>query len=217
MATDNGYEYLQGEHQPVTQELDVANLKVTGALPKELDGLYVRNSPNPHFTPPGKYHWFDGDGMVHGLRFGDGQARYVNRWVRTKGFLHEEGLGKAVYGGILDPLTPEAMKLPGGPLKDTANTDLVFHRGKLFATCGAKHGVCEITFGLEPDHAAALVENDPRFKPYSRDKRGVVLDAAKVKRWSEVQELILESYELVKPPKVKKAAKKSTPGKGTRR
>ncbi|MBX7096810.1 MAG: carotenoid oxygenase family protein [Myxococcaceae bacterium] len=133
MATDNGYEYLQGEHQPVTQELDVAKLEVTGALPKELDGLYVRNSPNPHFQPPGKYHWFDGDGMVHGLRFGDGQARYVNRWIRTKGFLHEEQLGKAVYGGILDPLTPEAMKLPGGPLKDTANTDLVFHRGKLLA------------------------------------------------------------------------------------
>ncbi|MGB7070739.1 MAG: MmcQ/YjbR family DNA-binding protein, partial [Pyrinomonadaceae bacterium] len=46
------------------------------------------------------------------------------------------------------------------------------------------------------DHAAALLENDPRFKPYSRDKRGVVLDAAKVKSWGEVKELILESYRL---------------------
>jgi hypothetical protein len=46
---------------------------------------------------------------------------------------------------------------------------------------------------------------------------GVVLDAALVKSWSEVKELILESYELVKPPKVMKAAKKSTPGKRTRR
>src|SRR5262245_63614374 len=90
-------------------------------------------------------------------------------------------------------------------------------KGKLFATCEEKDGLCEITFGLEPDQAAALVENDPRFKPYSRDKRGVVLDAAKVKSWGEVKALILESYELVKPPKVKKAAKKSTPGKRTRR
>ena len=90
-------------------------------------------------------------------------------------------------------------------------------KGKLFATCGEKHGLCEITFGLEPDHAAALVENDPRFKPYPRDRRGVVFDAAKVKSWSEVKELVLESYELAKPPKVKKAAKKSTPGKRTRR
>lgn len=79
-------------------------------------------------------------------------------------------------------------------------------KGKLFATCGEKHGRCEITFGLEPDHAAALAENDPRFKPYPRDKRGVIFDAAKVESWSEVKALILESYELVKSPKAKKAS-----------
>ena len=83
-------------------------------------------------------------------------------------------------------------------------------KGKLFATCGEKHGPCEITFGLESDHAAALVENDPRFKPYPRDKRGVILDAAKVESWSEVRALILESYELVKSPKVNKAAPRRT-------
>jgi hypothetical protein len=72
---------------------------------------------------------------------------------------------------------------------------------KLFATYGDKHGVCEITFGLEPDHAAALVLNDPRFTPYSRDKRGVVIEAGKVKSWSEIKALLLESYELQKPKK----------------
>lgn len=83
-------------------------------------------------------------------------------------------------------------------------------KGKLFATCGEKHGACEITFGLEPDHAAALVKNDPRFTPYPRDKRGVVLDAAKVKSWSEIKPLIQESYELRKPSKApRKTAKKS--------
>jgi predicted DNA-binding protein (MmcQ/YjbR family) len=86
---------------------------------------------------------------------------------------------------------------------------------KLFATCGEKHGVCEITFGLEPDHAAALVESDPRFKPYPRDRRGVVLDAANVKSWTEVKALILESYELQKPKR--KPAKKSATSKRTRR
>jgi predicted DNA-binding protein (MmcQ/YjbR family) len=86
---------------------------------------------------------------------------------------------------------------------------------KLFATCGEKHGVCEITFGLEPDHAAALVASDPRFKPYPRDKRGVVLDAANLTSWSEVKALILESYELQKPKK--KPPKKSATSKRTRR
>ncbi len=80
-------------------------------------------------------------------------------------------------------------------------------KGKLYATCGEEHGRCEITFGLEPGIAAALVENDPRFRPYSRDKRGVVLDAAEVKSWSEVKALIRKSYELVKPSHATKRAR----------
>ena len=89
-------------------------------------------------------------------------------------------------------------------------------RGRLFATCGQKHGNCQIIFGLQPDHAAALVENDRRFKPYARDKRGVVLDAANVKTWREVKALILESYELRKPPQ-KKRVEKAAPRKRARK
>ena len=81
----------------------------------------------------------------------------------------------------LDMMREICLSLPDTREGDHFGETAFYVRGKLFATCGAKHGVCEITFGLEPDHAAALVENDPRFKPYSRDKRGVVLDAAKVK------------------------------------
>jgi predicted DNA-binding protein (MmcQ/YjbR family) len=80
---------------------------------------------------------------------------------------------------------------------------------KMFATCGEKHGVCEIVFGLEPDAAAALVKADPRFKPYPRDKRGVVVEASSVKRWSELEPLLFASYAMVKPTKPqKKPAKK---------
>jgi|SRR5262245_2637232 len=84
-------------------------------------------------------------------------------------------------------------------------------KGKLFATCEEEDGICEITFGLAPDQAAALVESDPRFKRYPRDRRGVVLDASKVKNWSEIQALVLKSYELVKPPSAKTRAKGSKP------
>jgi predicted DNA-binding protein (MmcQ/YjbR family) len=89
-------------------------------------------------------------------------------------------------------------------------------KGKLFATCEEEDGRCEITFGLAPDQVAALVESDPRFRPYPRDRRGVVLDAANVKRWSEVKALVLKSYELVRTPSAKKPAKGSSPGKRTR-
>lgn len=88
--------------------------------------------------------------------------------------------------------------------------ETAFYVGKkLFATCGEKHGACEIVFGLDPDHAAALVKNDPRFKPYPRDKRGVIIEASQVKRWSELKALIAESYALQKPkPKSTKAPAK---------
>jgi predicted DNA-binding protein (MmcQ/YjbR family) len=119
----------------------------------------------------------------------------------------------------LEKMREICLSLPDTREGEHVGETAFFVRGKLFATCGAKHGVCEITFGLEPDRAAALLERDPRFKPYPRDRRGVVLDAAKVKSWGEVKQLILEGYELVKPPKARKAAKKSTPtpGKRTRR
>ncbi len=118
--------YLLSEHEPVSQELDVTDLKVEGAIPPELRGMFVRNSPNPQFAPEGRYHWFDGDGMVHGVRFGDGKAGYVNKWIRTDGFKKEREAGKPLWTGIMEPVKKNG-------LKDTANTDLVVHNGRLFA------------------------------------------------------------------------------------
>lgn len=117
---------------------------------------------------------------------------------------------------VVDPgdaeATAKAAMAEGGLLDAGA---AFYVSSNLFATCGEKHGMCQITFGLEPDHAAALVESDPRIKPYPRDKRGVVLDAANMKSWTEVNALILESYGLQKPKR--KPAKKSATKKRTRR
>ena len=60
---------------------------LAGRIPDDLNGVYVRNGPNPQHHPVGRYHWFDGDGMVHSVHFADGEATYRNRWVRTDGFL----------------------------------------------------------------------------------------------------------------------------------
>ena len=85
-------------------------------------------------------------------------------------------------------------------------------RGKLFAICGDKYGAYQIAFGLELDHAAALAENDPRFKLHPRDKRGVVIDVADVKSWGEIRALLLESSDVLKSQK-----KPSARGKRARR
>jgi carotenoid cleavage dioxygenase-like enzyme len=45
--------HLQGLFAPVIEESDEADLDVVGAIPADMDGLYVRNGPNPRFTPLG--------------------------------------------------------------------------------------------------------------------------------------------------------------------
>ncbi|MFJ4963812.1 carotenoid oxygenase family protein [Streptomyces sp. NPDC088729] len=75
--------YLLGHYAPVPDEFDAVELTVTGALPPELDGRYLRNGPN---SRPGEDpgHLFTGHGMLHGVRLRDGRAEwYRNRWVRT--------------------------------------------------------------------------------------------------------------------------------------
>ncbi|MEU9805959.1 carotenoid oxygenase family protein [Mycobacterium sp. NPDC050853] len=80
---------LSDEHVlPVDREVTATTLKVTGEIPKFLNGRYVRTGPNPlpGQYDPNNYSVFGltGDGMVHGVRLRDGRAEwYRSRWVRT--------------------------------------------------------------------------------------------------------------------------------------
>ncbi|RYQ95756.1 hypothetical protein Ahy_B08g091105 isoform B [Arachis hypogaea] len=67
-----------------------------------LNGEFVRVGPNPKFAPVAGYHWFDGDGMIHGLRIKDGKATYVSRFVRTSRLKQEEYFGGAKFMKIGD-------------------------------------------------------------------------------------------------------------------
>lgn len=79
--------YLTGNYAPVLDEITALDLPVTGQIPPELSGWYLRNGPNPHAAA--STHWFLGDGMVHGVRIENGRAvSYRNRWVRTSTFLN---------------------------------------------------------------------------------------------------------------------------------
>ena len=163
--------YLDGLHRGVTRELTVESLRIEGELPAGLAGTFARNSGNPQFEPPGRYHWFDGDGMVHAIHLADGQASYRNRWIRTPAFAREREAGRALWGGILDPLDPSLRP----PIKDTANTDLVWHQGQLVATWWLSGtpmalsvpeletlGPCAWAAGLPPQGVAAHPKVCPR-------------------------------------------------------
>ncbi|QSB16025.1 carotenoid oxygenase family protein [Natronosporangium hydrolyticum] len=114
--------FLQGPFAPVTEELTAFHLPVTGQLPTELNGRYVRIGPNAlGVDDPAAHHWMLGEGMVHGVRLRDGKAEwYRNRWVRSP--MVREKLGE----------TPPGQTQPFG--SDFAcNTHIIRHGGRLLA------------------------------------------------------------------------------------
>ena len=75
--------YLAGNYAPVEQEVTAFELPVTGEIPADLEGRWLRNGPNPGADiDPAVHHWFMGAGMVHGVRLRGGTAEwYRNRFV----------------------------------------------------------------------------------------------------------------------------------------
>lgn len=127
--------WLQGWYAPVADERTEAGLAVVGELPAGLRGAFLRNGPNAMFPPIVRYHLFDGDGMVHGVTFdGEGGASYANRWVRSAGLEAEIEAGGALFGGISEfRLPPDDVFARVGPMKNTANTHVVRHAGRILA------------------------------------------------------------------------------------
>ncbi|MCH9732082.1 MAG: carotenoid oxygenase family protein [Actinomycetia bacterium] len=129
--------YLEGDFAPLHEEYTLTDLEVTGTIPDHLDGRYLRNGPNPiGAVDPDLYHWFLGDGMVHGIRIRDGKAEwYRNRWVRA----------------------PQAARMLGeqppvghiGVSQIGANTSVMGHAGKTIALVEAGIANYELTDELD--------------------------------------------------------------------
>jgi carotenoid cleavage dioxygenase len=107
--------WLRDNFAPVSREVEAFDLPVHGEIPRELDGLYVRNGSNP--LPGDSPHWFLGDGMVHGVLLSNGRASwYRNRYVRTSLL--------AAGGGLT------ASGAPGGAA-GLSNVSIIHHAGRL--------------------------------------------------------------------------------------
>ncbi|WP_406253463.1 LysR substrate-binding domain-containing protein [Streptomyces atratus] len=58
--------FLEGAFAPVTEELTAFGLEVTGRVPRDLDGRYLRTGPNAlGIEDPRAHHWMLGDPGVH--------------------------------------------------------------------------------------------------------------------------------------------------------
>ena len=130
--------YLTGNYAPVANEVTATELAVTGSLPEVLSGRYLRNGPNPFSAPePSTYHWFIGDGMVHGIRLRDGRAEwYRNRWVRSAEIARALG----------EPVRPGPVH---ADMDFASNTNVIGHAGRTFAIVEAGARPYELTYELD--------------------------------------------------------------------
>jgi carotenoid cleavage dioxygenase len=126
--------YLEDNFAPVREEVTATELEVIGELPAELSGRYLRNGPNPlGEVDPARYHWFTGEGMVHGVRLAEGRALwYRNRYVRNAEIV--EALGE-------DPA--------GRTFAGSANTHVIGLAGRTFAIVEAGSPPVELTDELD--------------------------------------------------------------------
>lgn len=107
--------WLKDNFAPTFEEVTETELKVTGSIPPELNGRYLRNGANPQTGE--SMHWFMGNGMIHGVELSAGKANwYRNRYVRTPALA---GSGADVEMGDLS--------------QSLANTHIIGHAGKILA------------------------------------------------------------------------------------
>lgn len=112
--------YLSGNFAPIERTLPLTPCPHTGTIPTALrGGQYVRNGGNPVTNADlGRdAHWFDGDGMLAGVLFGDDnsggdlQAQFVNQFMLTDVYVSSLGsthLQRPILPSIaalVDPVT----------------------------------------------------------------------------------------------------------------
>lgn len=120
--------FLQGNYAPLQNENYFENItSIIGEIPQELNGVLYRNGPNPLF-PDNSKHWFEGDGMLHMFTFCQGKISYRNRWVMTERYKLERQAGKALLKGYSEKPDPSIHIS-----RNTANTNIIQHGGKLLA------------------------------------------------------------------------------------
>lgn len=128
--------FLIGIHAPLPDERTITDLQVTGTIPPELSGRYVRIGPNPFKPDPRGHHWFIGDGMVHGVRLQGGKALwYRNRYIRSQDLEAKGG--------------PRAAPGPRRGRRDLVTTNVIQHHGKVLAIVEAGSFPAELDENLE--------------------------------------------------------------------
>lgn len=146
--------YHQGQRD-LANEHGFEPLAVDGQLPPDLRGTLYYNGPALFslFGRPYR-HWFDGDGAMTALRFGDGNASGAVRLVEGPDLKAERAAGRPLYstGATLAPKWRQRL---GMRFKNLANTKPLWWNDKLFALYEAG-----LPTELDPETLGTLGESD---------------------------------------------------------
>ncbi|MEQ8689738.1 MAG: carotenoid oxygenase family protein [Pseudomonadales bacterium] len=122
-----GLENLDTEHSYWIDDFD-------GTLPADLEGTFFRNGPGRQRIGDTRYgHWFDGDGMLCAFTFKDGQAHFKNAYVRTPKYVAETAQQDICYRGFGTQIPGGFRKNLGQMPANPANTNTIYHGGRLLA------------------------------------------------------------------------------------
>lgn len=131
--------YLSGNFAPIDDEITAKELPVEGEIPEELCGRLLRIGPNPVDPDPARYHWFLGNGMVHGVRLREGRAE----WYRARYVRDDEVTAHFQWPPVEGPQA--ALSIGSG----VANTNIIGHAGKTLAIVEAGNLPVELNYELE--------------------------------------------------------------------
>ena len=127
-----------GIDEPSRFEGEVFDLEVIeGEIPSELDGLFIQAVPEHQFPPhTPTISMMDasagGDGLARAIRFKNGHADFLTRYVRTDRYVAERAARRSLFGHYRNPFSDDATV--AGVDRTTANTAIYFHAGKLLAS-----------------------------------------------------------------------------------
>jgi carotenoid cleavage dioxygenase-like enzyme len=123
---------FQGFDRPVRLEGEVFDLEVSGEIPTDLNGTFFRCGAEHQYPPRlGDDVFINGDGMLSSFTFEDGHVDFKCRFVRTDKFNAERAARRGLFGAYRNPFSDDPSV--AGVERGTANTNVIWHGGKLLA------------------------------------------------------------------------------------